>query len=172
VRACCLLCPRPEMQVRVPKPMDNGPSDVPLSVCLSVCLSVQLFGVHCMSVSWQLHSQCAAALLILFQLCACECFVSLMGTFDFHFSYCNYSLDTQIHTNTHTSQRTLLSAKYWLQRPFEPTVIPFLSLLLFAFIKDKNHTDPSHWPLTHSSRHSSIKNSCVAFIKKQSNICF
>jgi len=88
-----------------PSPKTNGQWSVirpsPLSVCLPVCLSVQLFRVHCMSVSWQLHSQCAAALLILFQLCACECLVSLMGTFDFHFSYCNYSLYTQIQHNTH-----------------------------------------------------------------------
>jgi len=93
-------------------------STVCLSAGLTVCLSVQLFRVHCMSVSWQLHSQCAAALLILFQLCACECLVSLMGTFDFHFSYCNYSLYTQIHTHTHKLKdfavgKILITAPLW-----------------------------------------------------------
>lgn len=49
----------------------------------------------------QLHSWCAAALLILFQLCACECFVSLMGTF--HFDHCVRRRPVYTYTHTHTT---------------------------------------------------------------------
>lgn len=93
----------------------------------------------------QLHSWCAAALLILFQLCACEWFVSPNGHFPFQ-ALCPQASslsDTRTHTytSTHrhrisgTSQRTLLSAKYWLHRPLWANgYIFFATLILFCVI--------------------------------------